>query len=405
MKLLWMKAGGIAPLDTGGKIRSFHILKELAPRHQVTLFTFYPEMAEDPHPGLRDLFQDLVLVPLRLPRRGSAAEVAQYLRIIGSGEAYTIRKYDQPGLREQARAVLARPYDAIICDFVFPAWLMDWGMDCLKVLFTHNVEAQVWRRHSRVSSNLLWKSLGFVESRLLERAESRYVKLADHVLTVSEADRREFSRHVDPSRITVIPTGVDSTYFRPAPGRERPGRIVFTGSMDWMPNEDGVAWFASEVWPLIRAEVPEAEFDVVGRRPSRRIQALAGPGVRVTGRVDDIRPYLDEAAVYVVPLRSGSGTRLKIFEAMAAGKPVVSTTVGAEGLPVEDSRNIVIRDSPDEFAASVVRLLRDAEERRRLGQAAREVIENGHSWAAVSAYFEALLADLLEARSPERVRS
>jgi sugar transferase (PEP-CTERM/EpsH1 system associated) len=402
MRLLWVKAGGVVPLDTGGKIRSFHILEELARRHEITLFTFYPEQAEDAHPSIAHLFHRTVFVPLRLPKRGSFAEMAQYVRSLCAGEPSTIRKYYGPALRREFRRMLdGAVFDAMVCDFVYPAGLVDWNLDCVKVLFTHNVEAQVWERYYRVSSNPFWKLAGLFEYKLLARAEERYVRLADHVLTVSEPDRRFFSKHVDSSRITTVKTGVDVEYYRPEPGQEKSDTLVFTGSMDWMPNEDGIAWFADEVFPRIRSEVPGAELWVVGRKPSAKIQALEarGAGIRVTGRVDDIRPYLHQAAVYVVPLRSGSGTRLKIFEAMAAGKAVVSTVIGAEGLPVESGRNISLADDPSEFARCVVDLLRRPEERRRLGGAARDLVESGYSWPAVAAEFERLLLDLTERRT------
>ena len=205
---------------------------------------------------------------------------------------------------------------------------MHWKTPPPTILFTHNVEAQVWERHYKVTTNPLVKAACWLESRALAGAERRYVELADHVLAVSENDRAFFLQYVDASRISVIPTGVDTEYFQPSPEPEQPDTMVFTGTMDWMPNEDGVAYFADKIFPLIRHEIPDAAFWAVGRRPPRRIQALASGSVVVTGAVEDIRPYLGKAAVCVVPLRSGSGTRIKIFEAMAMGKAVVSTTHG-----------------------------------------------------------------------------
>jgi glycosyltransferase involved in cell wall biosynthesis len=164
--------------------------------------------------------------------------------------------------------------------------------------------------------------------------------------------------------------------------------------MDWLPNDDAVRYFVGHVLPLVRSEVPDARFWAVGRRPLPALRALASEAVTVTGTVDDIRPFLDRGAVCVVPLRSGSGTRIKIFEAMAMGKSVVSTTLGAEGLPVTHDRDILLADSPEEFARTIVALLRDPARRRRLGGAARELVERNHSWAAVGTQFEAILASV-----------
>jgi glycosyltransferase involved in cell wall biosynthesis len=211
------------------------------------------------------------------------------------------------------------------------------------------------------------------------------------VLAVSENDRAAFLEFVGPERVTVIQTGVDTEYFQPSSEPERAGSTVFTGTMDWMPNEDGVAYYAEKIFPLILREVPEASFWVVGRRPPRRIQALASEVVTVTGAVEDIRPYLAKGAVCVVPLRSGSGTRIKIFEAMAAGKAVVSTTLGAEGLPVSHGENIILADDPADFAHQVVDLLRDGERRTALGRAARRLVEENYGWPAVAAHFDEIM--------------
>jgi glycosyltransferase involved in cell wall biosynthesis len=168
--------------------------------------------------------------------------------------------------------------------------------------------------------------------------------------------------------------------------------------MDWNANEDGVRYFVRDILPRIRREVPGATFWVVGRNPSARLQALdsGDAGVRITGTVDDIRPYLNRGSVYVVPLRVGSGTRLKIFEAMATGKAIVSTTIGAEGLPVTHLENIVLADEPEQFSAQVVALLRDRARRRALGGAARQLVEERYSWKAASRHCDAVLTALVD---------
>jgi glycosyltransferase involved in cell wall biosynthesis len=198
----------------------------------------------------------------------------------------------------------------------------------------------------------------------------------------------------------VIPTGVDTEYFQPSPEPEQPDTTVFTGSMDWMPNEDGVIYFVEKILPLIHRDIPNAAFWAVGRRPPRRVQALASGNVIVTGAVDDIRPYLGKAAVCVVPLRSGSGTRIKIFEAMAMGKAVVSTTMGAEGLPVRHGENIVLADDPADFARQVVQLLRDQQRRAQLGRAARQLVEENYGWPSVAAHFDQILQGVLSHANP-----
>jgi sugar transferase (PEP-CTERM/EpsH1 system associated) len=392
MKLLWVKAGGLLPPDMGGKIRSYNILKQLARQHEITLFTFYPEHPDDQHLRGAGIFAKLVPVPLPLPPRRSLGEYLRSARIMAAGRPVTIDKFLYPEVRRRYAELLASAtFDVVICDFLVPGSLMHWKTPPPTILFTHNVEAQIWERHAKIAATPLMKVAAWLEARALVRTERRYVELADHVLAVSENDRAFFLQYIAPDRISVIPTGVDTEYFQPSFEPEQPDTMAFTGTMDWMPNEDGVAYFIDKIFPLIRHEIPDAAFWAVGRRPPRRIQALASGNVVVTGAVDDIRPYLGKAAVCVVPLRSGSGTRIKIFEAMAMGKAVVSTTMGAEGLPVRHGENIVLADDPADFARQVVQLLRDPQRRAKLGRAARQLVEENYGWPSVAAYFDQIM--------------
>ena len=187
----------------------------------------------------------------------------------------------------------------------------------------------------------------------------------------------------------VVQTGVETDYFTPRADGTVRTHMVFTGSMDWLPNEDGMTYFCREILPRIRQAEPEATLSIVGRTPTPAVKKLAEiPGVEVTGRVDDVRPHIARGSVYVVPLRIGGGTRLKIFEAMSMAKAVVSTTVGAEGLPVTSGRDIDIADEPARFAHSVVHLMRDAEARRGIETAARRLVVEKYDWSAVALDFE-----------------
>lgn len=397
MKILWIKAGGLVPLDTGGKIRSYHILRQLSRRHDVTLFTFYPEHANDTHADLEAIFTRVILHPFCVPQPGTFGRFARYARHAFSREPYQIVKYCRPQVAVSVRQLLQKEtFDVIVCDFLAAAGIIPWHFPCAKVLFTHNVEALIWKRHCEVARNPFWKAICLRERWTTTRAERRYLNLADQVLTVSGADRDFFAQVIEPAKITVIPTGVDLDFFQPATEQEEPNTLVFTGSMDWMPNEDGIFYFVEEILPRIRNQIPNTFLLVVGRRPSRRLLALAKTteGVEVTGTVEDIRPYVQRGAAYIVPLRVGSGTRLKIFEAMAMGKAVVSTSIGAEGLPVRRGRDILIADSPEEFASAVVGLLQDRARRSELGRAARQFVAQQHGWNSVAQHFESALETL-----------
>ena len=398
MKILWVKAGGLVPLDLGGRIRSYHLLRELARRHEVTLFTFYAAQENDPHPQLKEIFAKVFYWPLDLPERRSPREAWDYLRTFFTNQPYTMAKFCKPEVAQSLRRVLAEDsHDAIVCDFLIAAGVIPWECRTPKILFTHNVEAQIWQRQFQVAKNPIWKAICWREYQAMSRAEHFYLQKADFVLTVSEEDRASFASIVSPERMEVIPTGVDTEYFQSAaPTAEQPNTLIFTGAMDWSPNEDAMLHFVEKILPRVRAQVPDVRLLIVGRNPPPRIQELGShPGVNVTGTVPDIRPFLQQGAVYVVPIRSGSGTRLKIFEAMAMGKAVVSTRVGAEGLPVTQGDNIVLSDEPEEFARAVVKLLADGTERRRLGQAARQLVERNYSWSAAAVRFDDVLRQVV----------
>jgi glycosyltransferase involved in cell wall biosynthesis len=193
----------------------------------------------------------------------------------------------------------------------------------------------------------------------------------------------------------VIPTGVDTAYLAEVQGEPaNPRNLVFIGSMDWLPNVDGVTYFAHDILPRIRHAEPDVTFTIVGRAPTPAVQQLAQiPGVQVTGRVEDIRPYLAEAAVNVVPLRIGGGTRLKIFEAMAAGRASISTRVGAEGLPTQDGRHLLLADDPDAFANAVVTLLRQPSKRQAIETEARALVTRQYDWSVAATHLEQAILD------------
>ncbi len=406
MKILWVKAGGLVPPDTGGKIRSYNILRELARHHSVTFFSFYGAHKNDLHPELKSIFDHVVCVPLDLPAPRGFGELCHYVGRIFSREPYGITKYCRPQVRDElGRLLQQEDYDVILCDFLAAAGAISWDHPCPKILFTHNVEAVIWQRHYEVARNPLWKALSRREWRAMQAAEEKYLRLADHVLAVSENDRDSFATFLDPNRVTVIPTGVDTEYFRPSPKEETADSLVFTGSLDWLPNDDAILYFVKEILPLIRQQIPQVSLCVVGRKPSRRLHELAAneKNIQLTGWVEDIRPYLGRGAVCIVPLRIGGGTRLKIFEAMGMAKAVVSTSIGAEGLPVRHGETILLTDEPAKFAACVVSLLRDPAQRKRLGQASRKLVEENHSWARVAKGFAEVLTNVAAGHSPRAV--
>ncbi|MGA9981496.1 MAG: glycosyltransferase family 4 protein, partial [Candidatus Sulfotelmatobacter sp.] len=283
-------------------------------------------------------------------------------------------------------------FDVAICDFSHAAVNFPKSLTIPSVLFQHNVEAEIWRRHAETELNPIKKRLYGVEFNKMLRYEQQTIRRFHHVIAVSEHDRQLMSAWVEKSRISVVPTGVDLQQYRPETSPRVVGPLVmFVGAMDWEPNADAAEYFCQKIWPSIQAQVPSVRFRIVGRNPSRRVQRLASDSVEVTGSVPSVLDHLREAAVVVVPLRVGGGTRLKIYEAMAAGKAVVSTSIGAEGLDVHHGTDVMLADDPGAFAEATIMLLRDEELRRGYEREAARLAAK-YDWPAIGERF----ADVLE---------
>lgn len=391
MQILWVKMGGLWPATTGGRVRSLQIVSHLAYRHAVTVLTTHGP-GDDPEGLVRRLPQcrRVISIPHTAAKRGDRAFAAAVVGSWLSPCPVDLWKWRLPEMRRQVEAHIdSGAIDLCISDFLFATVNVPARGPVPVVLFEHNVEYLIWQRLRAVERRWWRRALIDVEWRKLRAQEAKACTRADVTVAVSEDDRQKLADIAPGMRGVTVPTGVDTTYFTPDGHVERGAGLVFSGSMDWHPNEDAVVYFAEAVLPRIRTEIPDASFTIVGRNPGPRVRGLAAhPGVFVTGTVDDVRPSIGEAAVYVVPIRAGSGTRLKIFEALAMGKPVVSTTVGAEGLGLEPGRHFVPADDPAAFAGAVVSLLRDPARRRALGGAGRALVEANYSWPIVSRIFE-----------------
>jgi sugar transferase (PEP-CTERM/EpsH1 system associated) len=249
------------------------------------------------------------------------------------------------------------------------------------VLSMHNVETQ---RFDRELERAPWNARRLVllaDRYLFPDWEGRALRSVDGVVAVSETDAAWIRLQAPDAELRIVRNGVDVEFFAPRPTPARSNSVVFTGSMDYPPNIDAAVWFADQIFPGLRERLPQLRFVVVGRRPRREVQALAArPGIDVTGEVDDVRPYIGDALALVVPLRSGGGTRLKILQAMSMACPVVSTTLGAEGLEVAAEQNILLADTPRHFIESVVKLANSPELSARLGDAGRRLTVAEYDW-------------------------
>jgi sugar transferase (PEP-CTERM/EpsH1 system associated) len=394
MRILWLKSDLLLPLDKGGKLRTWHLMRHLAERHDITYMAF----AEPGQPaadveGMHAVASRVETITRADAPKGSLRFYADAAAHLLDPLPYAVGKYRSAAFRRRLNALLEQEsFAVIVCDFLFPAVNLPKRLPCPAVIFTHNVESEIWRRHAETKPGVVGRLLYGVQYRRMLQYEGQTLRRFDGVLAVSDADRETFAR-LYPGAIAepvhVVPTGVDTAYFTPSRATPDAPTIVFTGSMDWLPNEDAMLYFCDRVLPLIRADVPEVQLSIVGRAPTSAVRKLADdPAVHVTGRVDDVRPYVREAAAYIVPLRIGGGTRLKIFEAMAMGKAVVSTSIGAEGLPVRHGEHVLLADEPASFARAVIGVMRDRGRRERLGSAARALVVERYDWSAVAGSLE-----------------
>ncbi|HKP80810.1 MAG TPA: glycosyltransferase [Pyrinomonadaceae bacterium] len=385
MKILWLKTELLHPVDKGGKIRTYHLLKQLKADHHITYLTLDDGTAPpDAADSATEYCHDLIRIPHATREKFSAAFYAELALNMTSSLPYAIRKYKSEQMKKAIEDVTAKDsFDVVVCDFLAPAVNLPRRLQTPVALFQHNVEAAIWQRHYEVQKNAAKKRYLYWQWRKMWRFERVACRQVDCVIAVSEADSKTMEQEYGLSKVYDIPTGVDVDFFKPTGTvAARPNSLVFTGSMDWLPNEDAINYFTQQILPLIRQSVPDVSLTVVGRNPSHKLQELGrqDSSITVTGRVDDVRPYMERSAAYIVPLRIGGGTRLKIYEAMAMEQAVVSTTVGAEGLPVQSGREIMIADTPAAFAESVVQLLTNPGIAQEFGTRAAGIVREQFGW-------------------------
>ena len=392
MKILWVSPFFLHPTDRGAQIRTLGILRQLHRRHEIHFATLTDGASPEGRERSNEYCSKVYEILLRPPKRGSPAFFVQALSSVFSSVPLAVSRYYSREFRSMVEQLeSAGTFDAMVCDFLATVPNIPDMRRC--VLFQHNVETTIWERHREHAKNPVERTYFGIQAKRMDRYERNACLEAAHVIAVSALDAGRMRERFQVSRVTDIPTGVDLDYFRPPEGAAPVADLVFTGSMDWLPNIDGIRWFVDEILPLIRQELPGCTVAVVGRRPAREVQELAlrVSGITVTGTVSDIRPYLWGSSVAIVPLRIGGGTRLKIYESMAAGVPTISTTVGAEGLTCHDGRDIVIADSPEAFARRCLELLGQTGLRQRLAGEALHLVTSQFSWEAVSKSFEQVL--------------
>lgn len=412
LKVLFLTPQLPYPPHQGTSIRNYHILAHLARRHRVFLCSFLTQPLEGTDLGpLADLCEAVEGEPQ--PERSL---VARAWTTLTSPQPDMALRLASPAFHRRLAAWLAREaFDVVEVEGIEMARYLQQVVQARRdggpavVFDDHNAEYLLQQRAFETDRRHLRRWLGaaysFIQWQKLRRYEALICRLADRVVVVSEADAQALGRLSRDVHPTIIPNGVDVASYRAFtmppdfPPLQEPA-LTFTGKMDFRPNVDGVLWFWQEVWPLVRARVPEAHFYVVGQRPHPRLAPMSrDPTVTVTGFVPDVRPYIAGATVYVIPLRIGGGTRLKVLEAMAMGKAIVSTSLGCEGFPLRSGEHLLLADTPSAFAEAVLALLEDASRRQALGVAAQSLAASRYDWAAIVPRLEEVFWEAVEERS------
>ena len=395
-KLLFLTPDLPYPPHQGAAIRTLNLIKNLAPRYEIRLLSFVQERDISRRiEALAHYCASMVTVPS--PHRSTARRA---MSVLFSPNPDMALRLPSPEFSDALRISLSRErFDFVQTEAIEMAQYglavkrMKLPSQPLVVLDDINAEYLLQRRafETDVRQPRRWLAAiySLIQWRKLQRYESHACRQLDRTVVVSEADAKALQRLVPALQCAVVPNGVDTDFFTPWEAEDSDTTLVFTGKMDFRPNVDAVLWFAQEVLPLIQREMPQVSLKVVGRNPHPRLQGLQrSSNIILTGYVDDVRPYIAEAAVYVVPLRVGGGTRLKLLEAMSMAKAIVSTSLGCEGIPIRPDRELVIADDPESFARAVVRLMRYRERRAQLGISARELAVSEHDWRHITPLLE-----------------
>ena len=377
------------PLDTGAKLRNYHLARVLSEKADVSLLAFTD--AEQSLGELEKFYEQVIAVP-----RDPGYTLSKIIRGTLGSTPLPVLNYTTDSMKRAIESILRdRDFDIVQIESIHlmtylpiitrsrqpPLMICDW----------HNIESELMSRYSEREPNILKRAYAGKTARLMSEFERRAMHEFDAHIAVSKRDAQKLRSLNSDARVFVIENGVDTAYYEEATvsggnAAGKPNRIVFVGSMDYHANIDGAVSFARDVWPGLHGRHPEMIFTIVGRDPAPEVRALTtNPGIEVTGTVDDVRPFYREALAAVVPLKVGGGSRLKILEAMAAGVPVVSTTLGAEGLDLNDGENIVIADTNEQLAEALDKVIKSEELRQRISEAGHALVSERCDWSRLGA--------------------
>ncbi len=384
------------PLNSGKRIRSFNLLSRLAKRHQLTYLAYGTESSESYKALQAEEMHPIPVLHTLQPKSGPVFYL-KLLQNLFSSLPYTVTShFAQPFVERLVELLDRQRFDVVICEWSPYAIYMRERRTPPTVIVAHNLEHLIWQRYHQTETNPLKKLYIGGQYRKMLRFEKEAFDRAAGVTTVSMKEA-EGVRSLSPlPMIAPVDNGVDLNYFAPVPEPPKADTLVFVGSLDWRPNQDAVEYFIEEILPIIRGCRPEVVFRAIGRNMPPHIARLGSrPGVNLVGEVDDVRPYARAASVFVVPLRIGGGTRLKILEALSMESAVVSTSIGAEGLELENGKHLLLADTPAAFAEAVVDLLEHPTRSKELGKAGRACVVSRYGWDTLAVDLENFLAKVV----------
>jgi polysaccharide biosynthesis protein PslH len=394
MRILVVTSDLPFPPIWGAATRNYQFLKWIAARHSVSLVSYEASGGADGIASLKEIGISVHTVH----RAAATSKRLSQLRSVISSRSHLGGIQHHPAMQGEIDRLLARArFDAVLVEGSLLT-RFDFGVDVPMVLDEHNVEYEVLKRTYRTERSPLRKCFGMLEYHKFRREEVAAWRRASWVVFTSERERQMMHSDGVSTRSTVVFNGVDLDYLEPSPGAPDANAIVFTGRIDYRPNTDAVLYFVREVLQLVHRERPEVVLTVVGGDVPRVVERLAGPRVHVTGRVPDVRPYWRRAAVAIAPIRFGGGTRLKVVEAMAMARPVVSTSLGCEGIDAVSGEHLLVADSPREFADAILRLLEDPGLAEALGRRGRALVEAEYAWHSLAGRLEDVLLQAANAR-------
>ena len=376
------------PPIAGHPIRNINLLKRIAKDHRVWLLVMVSEDEAHAELGpLADFCEEVILIPTDTP--GALACPMQAVKFLLESTPPELRLYETKEMIATLRSLIQRvDFDVIQFEDSYMAHYQEYlpaDWQGKKILTFIDIAYRQYDRIYRIETKILRKLRLWLYSRMMRTWEPAYAGNFDLNVTMSEIDRDLLLSRNKNLNITAVPNGVDTHEFQPLPmPSDASKNLIYVGNMSYRPNVDAVEYFCHEILPLIHQEVPQAELWIVGNKPLPEVYELENDLIHVTGRVEDVRPYYQKSTVCIIPLRAGGGTRLKILESMALGRPVVSTSIGCEGIDIQDGENILIGDDPQSFARQTILLLEDAQTRQTITSQARQFVVDHYDWDAIT---------------------